>query len=100
MNRLAPHPWKVHSRSRYFSWPRHPLRGVPGDPAQADHVAGPILEHRLDPPGIGQAPDGLGVDGRASLDLAAVQLVSWTVPPGVDNDTPVRLGVLPNPPRA
>src|SRR6266542_6025019 len=23
MNRLAPHPWKVHSRSRYFSWRIH-----------------------------------------------------------------------------
>lgn len=50
---------------------QHPRRRLAGGATEPEHVAGPVLEDGLDPGVAEQAPDRLGVDDRASIDLAA-----------------------------
>ena len=71
-----------------------PCRRVSARPSDAEDVALAVLHHGLDSGVAQKAPDRLGVDHRAVLDLAPAGVLLQAVQSGVDHHRgPVGLGI-------
>jgi hypothetical protein len=86
VNRRAPHPGNRHSRSRWRNLAKQPRRHLATQSTDAQDVAIPIFRDRLHPGVAQQAPDRLGMDHWAALDLAAAGVFLQAVQPRVHHD--------------
>src|SRR6266542_555292 len=93
VNRRTPHPGNRHSRSRYLSWRiSHSGGSRVTRPRPTTWPARSSITVWTRPVQQ-QAPGGLGVDGRASLDLTPSRAFNEPLEAGVDDHGgPVRIG--------